>query len=222
MLLVSWLNGFSRSLRGWRRRDRSKTRRGALACHVSTTALVEVQRLETRTLLAAIAWDGGVSGTGTNWNDPANWVGDVKPGVADDAIVGAAFSGVTIISTANESVNSITSEAALRFNAGTMTVATNTNLVRGLTLAGGTLSGGTVNAGSGTNSIFATTSGGTLSGVTVNGNLDAEPTLINRKDTVAYLEAAAVAIKAVTACQPIKMPRAKYEAWKELDIVFYK
>ena len=57
---------------------------------------------------------------------------------------------------------------------------------------------------------------------TVNGNLDAEPTLINRKDTVAYLEAAAVAIKAVTACQPIKMPRAKYEAWKELDIVFYK
>ncbi len=57
---------------------------------------------------------------------------------------------------------------------------------------------------------------------TVNGNLDAEPVLINRKDTVAYLEAAAAAVKAVTSCQPIKMPRAKYEAWKEIDIVFSK
>lgn len=57
---------------------------------------------------------------------------------------------------------------------------------------------------------------------TVNGNLDAEPVLINRKDTVVYLEAAAAAVKAVTACQPIKMPRAKYEAWKAIDIVFYK
>ncbi len=32
-----------------------------------------------------IAWDGGPSGTGTNWNEAVNWSGDVKPGANDTA-----------------------------------------------------------------------------------------------------------------------------------------
>ena len=41
----------------------------------------------TWTLTAAtITWDGGPSPyTGTSWNDPVNWVGDVKPGPTDTA-----------------------------------------------------------------------------------------------------------------------------------------
>lgn len=34
---------------------------------------------------ATITWDGGVGGTGTNWNDAVNWAGDVKPGAGDTA-----------------------------------------------------------------------------------------------------------------------------------------
>ncbi len=36
---------------------------------------------------ATITWDGG--GDGVTWQDPANWSGNVLPGVADDAVLGA-------------------------------------------------------------------------------------------------------------------------------------
>jgi hypothetical protein len=34
-------------------------------------------------VLAQIFWDGGLNGTGTNLEDPENWVGDKLPGPAD-------------------------------------------------------------------------------------------------------------------------------------------
>ena len=36
-----------------------------------------------------ITWDGGPSGTGTNWNDAVNWGGDIKPGASDGARLSA-------------------------------------------------------------------------------------------------------------------------------------
>ncbi|MGE4003055.1 MAG: CARDB domain-containing protein, partial [Planctomycetaceae bacterium] len=125
---------------------------------------------ETRVLLSAIAWDGG-AGT-DNWHDDANWAGDVLPGPGDDVEIGLAFSGMTIVSTADAAVNSITSEAGLRLAAGVLSVAASTQANNGLVLDGGTLSGGTVHAGSGSSSVVATALGGTLDGVTVNGDID--------------------------------------------------
>jgi autotransporter-associated beta strand protein len=34
---------------------------------------------------ATITWDGGVGGTGTNWNEAVNWSADAKPGAGDTA-----------------------------------------------------------------------------------------------------------------------------------------
>jgi hypothetical protein len=39
-------------------------------------------------MLATVAWDGGVLGTGTNFLDPVNWAGDVMPGPGDTAVIG--------------------------------------------------------------------------------------------------------------------------------------
>src|SRR5262245_34509481 len=75
--------------------------------------------LEERTLLAVVLWDGGPAGTGANWNDPVNWAGNVLPGGSDDAQIGAAFAGITITSSSNVSVRSVTSAAPLQITAGT-------------------------------------------------------------------------------------------------------
>ena len=39
---------------------------------------------------AIVSWDGGPSGTGTDWNTADNWAGDVLPGTADTAQFSAA------------------------------------------------------------------------------------------------------------------------------------
>jgi hypothetical protein len=52
------------------------------------------ERLELRLAPAVIPWDGGPAGTGTNWNDPANWAGDALPGANDDAQIASAFAGI--------------------------------------------------------------------------------------------------------------------------------
>ncbi len=44
-----------------------------------------LEPLESRTLLALILWDGG--GDGTTLTQGANWVGDIAPGAADDAVI---------------------------------------------------------------------------------------------------------------------------------------
>src|SRR5437016_1405281 len=74
---------------------------------------LQVERLEVKIAPAIIIWDGGVSGTGTDWNTDANWVGDVKPGANDDAQIGAAFAGVTITAAADVTIHSVSSEAPL-------------------------------------------------------------------------------------------------------------
>ncbi|HTK78126.1 MAG TPA: dockerin type I domain-containing protein [Gemmataceae bacterium] len=45
---------------------------------------------------ATILWDGGPTGPGTIWLDPANWVGDVLPGPNDDAVIGSIDPGRTV------------------------------------------------------------------------------------------------------------------------------
>src|SRR5262245_39436566 len=73
----------------------------------------QVERLEDRLAPAVIAWDGGPTGLGTNFNDPVNWVGDAAPGAFDDAQIGAAFSGINITSNGFPTIRSLASEAPL-------------------------------------------------------------------------------------------------------------
>jgi hypothetical protein len=84
----------------------------------------ELLRLEDRLAPAIVVWDGGPQGTGTNWNDPGNWVGNRVPGRNDDALIDANFAGVTIVSSQNVTIHSVTSEAALQIAGGTFSIAT--------------------------------------------------------------------------------------------------
>ena len=99
-----------------------------------------LETLENRLVLATILWDGGPAGTGTTWNTAANWVGDVLPGAADDAVIGSAFSAVTITSPGNVSIHGVTSAATLQITGGSFSVAAASSTNR-LTLDGGTLTG---------------------------------------------------------------------------------
>ncbi|HEY1378789.1 MAG TPA: RHS repeat-associated core domain-containing protein [Gemmataceae bacterium] len=125
-----------------------------------------LEPLETRLAPAVVAWDGGPAGTGTTWNDPVNWAGDVLPGAADDAQIGSAFAGVTVASSGSVTVRSVASAAALRITAGTFALGAATSQVdAGLTVAGGTLrlTGSTLNgAGTLTNSAATELVNGTL------------------------------------------------------------
>src|SRR5262245_35110276 len=86
-------------------------RRGARLGRMSSRLALEC--LEDRLAPALILWDGGPTGTGTDWQVPANWDGDVPPGVFDNAEIGAAFCGRTIISANNVTILGVTSAAPL-------------------------------------------------------------------------------------------------------------
>src|SRR5262249_61604467 len=81
------------------------------------TVRPSVEPLEDRLAPAVILWDGGPTGTGTNWNDRLNWAGDVLPGAADDAQIGSAFAGITVASADDGAVRCVTTAAALRVTA---------------------------------------------------------------------------------------------------------
>ena len=140
-----------------RRRSRKKS---SSHCDTwGTRRLRGFEPLEERRLLSVIQWNGGPSGTGTNFEDPTNWVGGVLPGPSDDAVIGSAFSSQTVTSAANIAVNSLTSKAPLQISAGALTVTTTAEVDNTLTLSGGTANfNGTITLGS------MNLSGGTLGG----------------------------------------------------------
>ncbi|MBX3376063.1 MAG: hypothetical protein KF678_03560 [Phycisphaeraceae bacterium] len=78
------------------------------------------EALESRQLLATVVWDGGPSGTGTDWHDPVNWVGDVLPTELDDALINA-FAGPAIQISGAAAVRSVNSAKSLSIS-GSLTV----------------------------------------------------------------------------------------------------
>ena len=116
-----------------------------------------MESLESRQLLAAVVWDGGPAGTGTAFSDPVNWVGDIKPGANDDAIINAPGGSISL--NVSESVRSIVSVRTISQSGGTLTVAAASTL-SGYVLTNGTLTGA---GGVEVTSAF-TWSGGTISG----------------------------------------------------------
>jgi RHS repeat-associated protein len=99
-----------------------------------------LELLEDR-LVPAVLWDGGPTGTGTSWHDAVNWQGDALPAAQDDAEIGGAFSGITITSSADVTIKSLTSAAALQITGGTFSIAAASSITNAFTLSGGTFTG---------------------------------------------------------------------------------
>lgn len=126
-----------------------------------------VEPLEQRQLLAAIAWDGGPDGTGTNLADPVNWAGDILPGPADDATINSVGSPLTL--TTILTVNSLTSNRDLAIS-GELAINAAASISSTINLTGGSLVGGSWNL---TNpvGVRGTSSGGFITNANINGTI---------------------------------------------------
>ena len=87
-----------------------------------------------------IQWTGLVN---NNWNNAGNWTPAGPPGAGADACIPPAFAGVTIdingLAVANQSINSLISNAHLQMSGTTLNVAAASTVDANLTVAGGTL-----------------------------------------------------------------------------------
>jgi hypothetical protein len=90
---------------------------------------------------ATVVWDGGPTGQGTDWLDPANWAGDVLPGPADDAVISPAAEGQPgqIALPGSTAVHSAAVGRTLRLTAGALTVGPAASTFTRLALDGGAL-----------------------------------------------------------------------------------
>lgn len=100
-----------------------------------------LSRLEDRTVPSTITWDGGPTGTGTQWLDPVNWVGDVLPGPNDDAVIAAAGTGqpTTLVLGGSATVRSANVSRTVQVTAGVLTIGNGISTFTDLELNGGTL-----------------------------------------------------------------------------------
>jgi hypothetical protein len=88
-----------------------------------------------------VNWTGGPTGLGTDWADRTNWAGNVVPTTADDAVIGSAFSAVTIVASVNAGARTLRSSAPVRVDGGTFSLGAGTSVIDGgLTVEGGALS----------------------------------------------------------------------------------
>ena len=101
------------------------------------------EALEHRYLLTAVSWDGG--GNDFNWDNPLNWNADVLPGISDDVVIDQSGITITHAANVNERINSLSSQANLDWQAGTLTAAGQVHLqnskatIAGVYQAGSTL-----------------------------------------------------------------------------------
>ena len=139
MKLLHWLKTIQAKVRAIRTPSRRPTNLRRTARHVS------MELLETRCLLAGV-WDGG--GATDDWNEPLNWDDDQLPNAADDVVIGAGFSGITVTSTNDVTINSLTTEAALAISGGTFTILANSTINNAVSVsATGTLTLDTLTLG---------------------------------------------------------------------------
>ncbi|HET6323495.1 MAG TPA: malectin domain-containing carbohydrate-binding protein [Planctomycetaceae bacterium] len=128
------------------------------------------ETLEDRTLLSGVVtWTGG-AGT-TNWATAANWSTNAVPGSGDDVVINVATNTTIQISSANVSVNSITTNAQLSVNSTAKLAAGTLNASANVLLQGGTIANTIINMAPGS-ALLGSYPGGTLDGVTASGLLD--------------------------------------------------
>jgi hypothetical protein len=171
-----------RGLKNWVSRT---SRRGKRPGTERSPVRPRLEPLEDRLAPAVVNWSGGPTGTGTNWNDPTDWVGNALPTSADDAIIGSAFSGITITATSDVNVRSVRSSAAIQVNGGIFALGSATSVIdEAFTVLGGSfrLSGTTLN-GLGT---LTNDSDLVAVGSTVNTGLDNEGSLVVQLGTSTF------------------------------------
>lgn len=102
-----------------------------------------IEPLEARLVLAAIAWDGGPTGNGTDWHNPINWDGDILPADGDDVTINIAADPQITYDSGTLNLNSLTTTELLQVSGGTLSVTNTATINNTLTLFGGTIAGGT-------------------------------------------------------------------------------
>jgi len=129
MRLGSWLNSLqSKVTRNVHASDRRSRRRR------QTPVAREIHELETRTLLAAVSWDGG--GGDFNWSNAVNWSGDALPGASDDVTIDFGANDFSVVHGAGtDSIRSLTSSASLTVAGGELCVSANSTIAGDLALA---------------------------------------------------------------------------------------
>jgi RHS repeat-associated protein len=98
-----------------------------------------VEGLENRLLLATVTW---VSNSSGNWDDASNWNTDTIPGPGDDVVidVNGATPTITIDSSTQATVNSLSASDPLAIAGGSLYVAADSTISGGLSMtAGGSL-----------------------------------------------------------------------------------
>ncbi len=78
---------------------------------------------------------------GGDWDTPSNWSTGLIPGPGDSALIPIAAITVTHNLTSHDTVESLTSKAAIALSAGTLTLNGPSSIANALTIAGGELSG---------------------------------------------------------------------------------
>jgi fibronectin-binding autotransporter adhesin len=191
-----------RSLKNWvSRTSRRGGRPGTGRPRRRPDARLLLEKLEDRLAPATVNWSGGSTGLGTDWNDNTNWVGNARPTAADDAVIGSAFSAVTITASSDAAARSVTSSAALQIKGGTFALGTATSVINAsLTVLGGSLrlSGTTLNgSGTLTNSADLQVSGGTVNTALSNqGTLEVQLGTSNFNGTFTNTSAGTVTVQA--------------------------
>ncbi len=117
---------------------RNRIRGSEQATSAAAAALFE--GLETRTLLALIAWDGGPTGLGTDWHQSVNWAGDTLPGPGDDVTIGAGQA--VEYSAGSLTLHSLVANRPLNVRGGELGVTASAMIADQVTLNGGGLAGG--------------------------------------------------------------------------------
>lgn len=129
-----------------------------------------LEALESRQMLAVVVWDGGPTGTATDFNTAANWAGDVLPGPADTAVINTAGSTITF-SSGTRTITNLETSRDIQFNGGSLVTSGTNAITAVLRMQGGTLNGGTWNL-TGFGAFNFTTSGGTLANLTTTSELN--------------------------------------------------
>ncbi len=152
---------------------RSVTRLRSLAGGTQAVQTALMEPLEARQMMAVIAWDGGPTGNGTSWTDPANWAGDVLPGAGDDATIGATGTSplITLPAASTINIRSFTLSRALDLR-GTLATTQPSSITASGSLAfngttGRLLGGNLTSAGA----ITVTNSMGTIENAVINGEV---------------------------------------------------
>ena len=130
------------------------------------------ERLEERTLLALVTWDGG--GDGGSWDDANNWDTNTLPQPVD-AVVIPDVAATTRVEhrTGSTSITSLVSNEQFVLSGGTLSVSGTLQVNNTFTINGGTLADATVLAGTGGQGLeFTSSSNNRLRGVAANLDLD--------------------------------------------------